>query len=100
HNLWNAVSISSAAAAEDPLGCAGCCISAERWRASPTLARSVAESSDIKSAGTFELLIRSPSGSKHLAEYGSPTKLSSDCMANSGFSIRVEYESRRTTFGP
>ena len=47
---------------------------AESRCASSTTAESVAGSSSLKSGGTFELLIRSASGSGHLAEYGSQNK--------------------------
>src|SRR4249920_2326650 len=80
---------SSAAAGECSVGWEVCSISAESRRASSTIAGSVVGSSDLKSGGTLELLIRCESGSRHLAEYGSPTKSSNERRADSGFSSKA-----------
>src|SRR5438876_12148378 len=85
----NSASNSSAAAGECAVGWEVCSISAESRRASSTIKGSVAGSSDLKSGGTLELLIRSESASRHLAEYGSPKKSSNERRADSGFSTKA-----------
>src|SRR5690349_8716176 len=64
----NSASNSSATAGECLEGWEVCSISAESRRASSTIAGSIAGSSDLKSGGTLELLIRCERGSRHLAE--------------------------------
>src|SRR6476620_1086421 len=85
----NAASISDIEAAEGSTGCEPCCKSRLNVIASSTIAGSVAGSSDLKPGGTLELLIRSESGSRHLAEYGSPKKSSNERRVNSGFSSKA-----------
>src|SRR6266446_9959399 len=85
----NSASNSSAAADECEPGWQVCSISDESRRASSAIAGSVAGSSDLKSGGTLELLIRCESGSRHLAEYGSPKKSSNERRVNSGFSSKA-----------
>src|SRR3954471_18337539 len=90
----NSASNSSAAADECPVGWEVCSISAESRRASSAIVGSVAESSDLKSGGTLELLIRSESGSRHLGEYGSPKKSSNERRADSGFWTNAVWRKR------
>src|SRR6266542_1980581 len=53
-----------------------------------------AGSSGLKSAGTWELLIRSASGSRHSALYGSSRRSSNRRIVDSGLSIKSTYRIR------
>src|SRR6478735_1452681 len=85
---------SATATRESPVACGVSSMLAESLRAFSTIVGSVAGSSDLKSGGTLELLIRSESGSMHLTEYGSPKKSSNERRAESGFSTKAIYRNR------
>src|SRR5207248_3912034 len=96
----NAASISSAASREGRSACGVSLTLTQRRVAFSITDGSVAGSSALKSAGTLELLMRSASGSRHLALYGSSRRSSNERIVDSGLSIKSTYRIRWITSGP